>query len=144
MSRPEWIDVLEELCRRGFDPDGPATGGAQVQVFAEGAQGPVYRQPIDRVVRLDDNEPLLWFRQIIGEGPTFDIAECRRRSLSTTGATVEGARVIFPQPDAATGEHAVILAADPDQIPALDTWDVWKGSGTTAEEEAALDSLESD
>lgn len=144
MSRPEWIDVVEELCRRGFDPDGPATGGAQVQVFRAGGQELVYRQPIDRIVRLEDDEPLLWFRQIVGEGPAFDIAECRRRSLSAQGALVEGHTVIFPQPDSATGEYAIIAPADPDQIPALDAWDTWKMSGTTAAEEAALDALNSD
>lgn len=144
MSRPEWIDVVEELCRRGFDPDGPATGGAQVQVFGAGGQELVYRRPIDRIVRLEANEPLLWFRQIIGEGPAFDIAESRRRSLSTQGAIAEGPKVIFPQPESATGEYAIIVPADPDQIRALDAWDTWKMSGTTADEEAALDALNSD
>lgn len=144
MSRPEWLDVVDELCRRGFDPDGSATGGAQVQVFGADGQERVYRQPIDRIVRLEDDEPLLWFRQIIGEGPTFDIAESRRRSLATQGVIVDGNRVIFPQPESATGEYAIIAPADPDQIPALDAWDTWKMSGTTAAEEAALDALNSD
>jgi hypothetical protein len=144
MNQPDWLNVVEQLCRRGFDPDGPATGGAQVQVFDRATNSLVYCQPIDRIVRVETDEPLLWFRQIVGHGPVFDIADCRRRSLFTTDATVDGDRVTFPQPQATTGEYAVISPADPDQIALLDDWDTWKVSGTTAAEEVALNALDAD
>ncbi|WP_102144365.1 hypothetical protein [Mycobacterium hubeiense] len=144
-SPPEWLDVVMRLCRNGFDPDGSATGGAQVQVFDRATDQLVYRQPIAREIRLDDEEPLLWFRQIVGDAPPFDLDVCRRRSLFTTDAAVDGVdRVTFPQPQATTGEYGIILAADPDQVPLLDAWDTWKLSATTAEEEARLDALTDD
>lgn len=142
MNQPEWLDVLLRLCRNGFDPDGPAAGGAQVQVFDRATDQMLYRQPIAREIRLDDDEPLLWFRQIVGEGPQFDLEVCRRRSLFTTDATVDGEHVTFPQPRADTGEYGIILPADPDQIVTLDAWDTWKLSAISAEEEARLDALE--
>ena len=138
MNQPQWLDAVIRLCRNGFDPDGRATGGAQVQVFDRASGDMIYRQPIAREVRLDDNEPLLWFRQIIGEGPQFDIEACRRRSLFTTDATIDGGdRITFPQPQASTGEHGIILPADPDQIAILDAWDTWKLTAISSEEEPA-------
>ncbi|MDP7739635.1 hypothetical protein [Mycobacterium paragordonae] len=144
MSENAWLNTVERLCAYGFDPDGSATGGAQVQVFDRTTNTMVYRQPIARTVRLEPAEPLLWFRQIIGTGPAFDITECRRRSLSTEGATLEGERVIFPQNGMQTNEYAVITAADPDQIAVLDAWDTWKLIATNAEEETSLDHLNAD
>lgn len=144
MSENEWLNTVKQLCTQGFDPDGPATGGAQVQVFDRTTNTMVYRQPIARTVRLEPAEPLLWFRQIIGNGPAFDIAECRRRSLSTEGATLDGHQVVFPQNGMQTNEYAIITAADPDQIAALDAWDTWKLTATSAEEETSLDHLNAD
>lgn len=144
MSENAWLNTVERLCAQGFDPDGSATGGAQVQVFDRTTNTMVYRQPIARTVRLEPAEPLLWFRQIIGTGAAFDIAECRRRALSTEGATLEGERVIFPQNGMGTDEYAVIAAADPDQIAVLDAWDTWKLTAISAEEEASLDNLNAD
>lgn len=144
MSENEWLSTVKQLCAQGFDPDGPATGGAQVQVFDRTTNTMVYRQPIARTVRLEPAEPLLWFRQIIGNGPAFDIAECRRRSLSTEGATLDGHQVVFPQNGMQTNEYAIITAADPDQIAALDAWDTWKLTATSAEEETSLDNLNAD
>ncbi|MGV7686362.1 hypothetical protein PJN34_19240 [Mycobacterium kansasii] len=115
-----------------------------MQVFDRTTNTMVYRQPIARTVRLEPAEPLLWFRQIIGTGAAFDIAECRRRALSTEGATLEGERVIFPQNGMGTDEYAVIAAADPDQIAVLDAWDTWKLTAISAEEEASLDNLNAD
>lgn len=141
MNQPEWLDVVLRLCRNGFDPDGSATGGAQVQVFDRATDQMIYRQPIARETRLDDDEPLLWFRQIVDEGPQFDLEVCRRRSLFTTDATVDGEYVTFPQPQADTGEYGIILPADPDQIAVLDAWDTWKLTAITADDEARLDAL---
>lgn len=143
MTQHEWLDTVVRLCRNGFDPDGHATGGAQVQVY-DAAGTLVYRQPIARDVRLEAGEPVLWFRQIIGPGPAFDPEVCRRRSLETVNAVVEGDQVLFPQPGVGTGERGVILPADPDQLAALDAWDTWKLSGISAEEEADLDALDQD
>jgi hypothetical protein len=137
MARHSAADVPQRI-----RPDGPATSGAQGQVFDRATNELVYRQPIAREVRLDDDEPLLWFRQVVGEGPQFDLQVCRRRSLFTTDATVEGDRVTFPQPQATTGEYAVILTADPDQLARLDAWGTWKLTATSAEEEATLDALD--
>ncbi|MGV7354150.1 hypothetical protein PJJ85_25810 [Mycobacterium kansasii] len=144
MSDDEWLNTVKQLCAQGFDPDGPATGGAQVQVFDRTTNTMVYRQPIARTVRLEPAEPLLWFRQIIGIGPAFDIAECRRRSLSTEGVTLDGDGVILPQNGMQTNEYAIITAADPDQIAALDAWDTWKLTATSADEETSLDNLDVD
>ncbi len=140
-ERQQWLDAVIQLCRSGFDPDGPATGGAQLQVFDRATNQMVYRQPIDRIVRLDDDEPLLYVRQIVDQGPQFDPEACRRRSLCTTGVTVDGDRVTFPQPQPDTGEYAIILPADTDQIAMIDAFDTWKLSAITAEEEIALDGL---
>jgi hypothetical protein len=142
MNPPEWLNVLQRLCRNGFNPDGPATGGAQLQVFDRTTDQRIYRQPIAREIRLDDDEPLLWLRQIVGEGPQFDLEVCRRRSLFTTDATLAGEHITFPQPRADTGEYGIILPADPDQIQAIDAWDTWKLSAISAEEEARLEALE--
>lgn len=145
MTQPEWLSAVTRMCRNGFNPDGPASGGVQVQVFDRETEQMVYRQPIAREVRLDDAEPLLWFRQIVGDGPQFDLDECRRRSLFTSDATVDGdGRVTFPQPQAATGEYAIILPADPDQLPAIDAWDTWKLTAIDADDEARLDALDDD
>jgi len=114
-----------------------------VQVYDAGGTL-VYRQPIARDVRLEAGEPVLWIRQIIGPGPAFDPEVCRRRSLETVNAVVEGDQVLFPQPGVGTGERGVILPADPDQLAALDAWDTWKLSGISAEEEADLDALDQD
>jgi hypothetical protein len=138
----DWLNTVERLCAQGFNPDGPSTGGAQVQVFDRATNTVVYRQPIARTVRLEPAEPLLWFRQIIGTGPVFDVDECRRRSLCTEGATVEGEQVIFPQNAAQTNEYAVISAAGSDQIAALDAWDLWKLTRISAELELSLDNLD--
>ncbi|KQH78929.1 hypothetical protein AO501_04380 [Mycobacterium gordonae] len=138
----DWLNTVERLCAQGFNPDGPATGGAQVQVFDRTTNTMVYRQPIARTVRLEPAEPLLWFRQIIGTGPAFDVYECRVRSLCTEGATVAGEQVIFPQNPTQTNEYAVISAADPDQIATLDAWDTWKLTQTSAEQEESLDNLD--
>lgn len=140
-GRQQWLDAVIRLCRSGFDPDGHSTGGAQLQVFDGAAGQMVYRQPIDRVVRLDDDEPLLWFRQIVGQGPHFDVEVCRRRSLSTIGASVDGDRVTFPQMQTDVGEYGIILPADPDQIAMIDAFDTWKLTAITAEEELSLDGL---
>lgn len=43
-----------------------------------------------------------------------------------------------------TNEYAIITAADPDQIAALDAWDTWKLTATSAEEETSLDNLNAD
>ncbi|MGV7659337.1 hypothetical protein PJM47_26245 [Mycobacterium kansasii] len=115
-----------------------------MQVFDRTTNTMVYRQPIARTVRLEPAEPLLWFRQIIGIGPAFDIAECRRRSLSTEGVTLDGDGVILPQNGMQTNEYAIITAADPDQIAALDAWDTWKLTATSADEETSLDNLDVD
>ena len=85
---------------------------------------------------------MLWLRQIVGEGPQFDVEVCRRRSLFTTDVTVAGEHITFPQPPADTGEYGIILPADPDQIQAIDAWDTWKLSAISAEEEARLEALE--
>lgn len=141
----EWFDAVKRLCDSGFDPDGEATGGAQVQVFNRNTGEMVYRQPIAREVRLEDGEPLLWFRQVIGTGPEFDLEECRRRALSTTDVAIEeDGRVVFAQPEVSTGEYAVIQCVDDDQIAVLDAWDTWKLTAIDAETEAALDRLEDD
>lgn len=141
MNQPEWLEVVLALCRNGFDPDGPATAGAQVQVFDRATDQLIFRQPIAREVRLADNEPLLWFRQIVGAGTQFDLEVCRRRSLFTTDATVDGLRVTFPQSQADTGEYAMILPAEEDQIVIIDAWDTWKLTAISADEEARLDAL---
>ncbi|MEN4464550.1 hypothetical protein LT337_31830 (plasmid) [Mycolicibacterium fortuitum] len=145
IEQREWFDAVIRLCRSGFDPDGASTGGAQVQVFNRDTGELVYRQPIAREVRLEEDEPLLWFRQVIGTGPEFDLEECRRRALSTTDVVIEDdGRIVFAQPEVSTGEYAVIQRAEPDQIAVLDAWDAWKLTAISAEVEAAVDRLDDD
>lgn len=137
----EWLETVEQLCSKGFHPDHHATGGAQLTVTDDETGQIVYRQPIDRQVRFEEDESVLWVRQIIGSGPSFDPNSSRRRSLPTTQTNIREEAVIFVLPGRQT---AAISFADPDQIPTLDAWDTWKLTQLTAEQETALEALEDD
>lgn len=137
----EWLETVEKLCRSGFQPDKHATGGAQLIITDDETGQILYRQPIARQVRFEEDEAVLWVRQIIGSGPSFDPNASRRRSLPTTHTSIHGESVIFKL---SAGQTATISFAGPDQIPALDAWDTWKLTHLTAEQETALEALEDD
>ncbi|SKK36757.1 hypothetical protein [Mycobacteroides abscessus] len=137
----EWLEAVELLCRSGFNPDQHSTGGAQLAVIDDETGEIIYRQPIARQIRHEQDESVLWVRQIIGPGPSFDPNSSRRRSLPTTHVRVRDGSVSFEIPG---GQTAIISAAVDDQIPVLDAWDTWKLTQLTAEQEIALEALEDD
>ena len=84
----------------------------------------------------------MWIRPIIGTGPGFDVVECRRRGLSTTGT-------ITATPDAVTfeladGTQAVVEPAGPELLDTLEHWDTFVLSGVDAATETALAALDAD
>lgn len=137
----EWLEAVELLCRSGFNPDQHSTGGAQLTVIDDETGEIIYRQPIARQIRHEQDESVLWVRQIIGPGPSFDPNSSRRRSLPTTQVTVRDESVRFELPG---GQTAIIGAAADNQIPVIDAWDTWKLTQLTAEQETALEALEDD
>lgn len=136
---PTWYRQLTALLAAGFDPDGEASGGAQLTVTD--ATGTIsYQQPLARHARLDTD--CVWIRPIIGTGPGFDLAECRRRGLSTTGTiTATPQAVTF---ELADGAQAAVQPAAPELLDTLDQWDTFVLSGVDATTEAALTALDAD
>lgn len=136
---PDWTQVLEQLLTAGYQPDADATGGAQLTVTdTDGTV--VFRRPLARHHRIDDD--CVWIRPIIGDGPVFDLADCRRRSLPLMATTDDdGPAVSFALAD---GAIATITAADNDQHPTLEHWDTFVLTAITAADEAALTQLDTD
>lgn len=141
MNEPQWVELVKAMCTKGFNPDGDATAGAQLEV-ADANGTIIYQQPIAREVRYDATEQLLWIRQIIGVGPQFDPNSSRRRSLPAATARAEGDTVIFALHT--QNAIAVIKPAGKEQLRALSAWDAWKLTALTAQQEQDLDALTED
>jgi len=133
-AAPAWYSHLEALLA-GAAQD----GGAGAQLTVTDPDGTVvYRQPLARHARLEDDG--IWFRQIVGDGPEFDINACRRRSLPITDAHPDGKAIKFPIPEGT----ATIAPADPDQHNALRAWDAFIRTELTEHQQAELALLSED
>jgi hypothetical protein len=66
-STPDWLEAVIAMCRNGFDPDSPATGGRYRCSTATPAPM-VYRQPIAREVHVEDGEPSCGFARSSAAG----------------------------------------------------------------------------
>lgn len=133
-STPEWLTHLEALLA-GTVQDGGV--GAQLTVTSPDGTL-IYRQPLARHARLDDG--VIWLRQIIGDGPEFDINACRRRNLPTPHAHRVSDTIEFAIPEGT----ATIAPADPDQHQALSNWDTFIATELTDHQQAELDLLSED
>ena len=135
---PTWYQTLTRLLTAGFDPDGPATGGAQLTV-TDPAGAITAHHPLARHARLGDD--CVWIRPILGAGPDFDLTDCRRRGLPTTAVTDTDGTVGF---NLADGAQAVVEPAAAELVEILDRWDSFVLTRIDASTETALAALDAD
>lgn len=134
---PHWYQTLEQLVAAGYDPDGTATGGAQL-VFHDTDGVLQLRAPLARHVRLDDD--CVWIRPIHGTGPAFELGDSPRRGLPISDVTHTGHEIRIGTADGVV----TISPAAPDLIPVIEAWDTYVLTHLDAPVEEALARLEED
>ena len=132
------LDGTAEAC------DDPLQAGAQITVT--GPHGTSAPQALARHHRVEPGEPpTLWIRPIAGRlsDGDYDLSIARRRGLCFTAARVlpdGGVEVDLAEP----GHRALITRAGPEALRDLREWDNYTLTRISADDEAALDALESD
>jgi hypothetical protein len=131
----------------GDSTDDLDNGAALTITGPDGTQ--IFRAPLARHHRSDDDDPhVLWIRPILGgtiapDGDyVFNLSLSRRRALTWTCATLTGhGDVVLTLPGAQTATIRPAAGAELDDI---HRWDEFTLNTLTAEEELALDLLDTD
>ncbi|MFV2198859.1 hypothetical protein [Nocardiopsis sp. LOL_012] len=143
-----WNQRLESLLSGAHSPSGDETdAGAQlVVVQTDGRE--VFRAPLARHARIDqEQERLVWVRPIHSGGidpatgtRVYNLNLCRRRALSWSRAGVDGDAVVLTL---ASGQRARIEPAEGDELAELRLWDAFV-LGLSVQEEEELEALSGD
>jgi hypothetical protein len=142
-----WLTALLEGRHHGDNTDDLDSGAQLIITAPDGTE--VFGAPLARHHRFDDQDPhVLWVRPILG-GTTaldgdyvFNLSLSRRRALAWTSAAVtDHGDVVL---DLQGGQTATIQPAAGAELDDIGRWDDFTLNTLTAEEELALDMLDTD